>query len=51
MVFYCFWGYIGIFALDWVVIKTKAKKTDEIEQEYMEFKYKPFKLCPENFVG
>jgi MFS family permease len=51
MVFYCFWGYIGIFALDWVIIETKGKQTDEIEQEYMKFKYRPFNLFPEKVAG
>jgi hypothetical protein len=46
MVFFTFWCYAGIFALDWVVIETKGKQTDEIEKEYLNFKYRPFRLCP-----
>jgi hypothetical protein len=51
MIFFCFWCWVGIIALDWVIIETKGKRTDEIEKEYLHFKYRPFRLCPGNVVG
>lgn len=43
--FFCFWGIVGVFVLDWVVIETKGKEMDEIEQEYSVLKYRLFRIC------
>jgi hypothetical protein len=51
MMFYCFWCYVAIFALDYAIIETKGKQMDEVEQEYLNFKYRPFRLCPKNVPG
>jgi hypothetical protein len=51
MMFFTFWSTAGIFALDYFIIETKGKQTDEIEQEYIHFKYSPFRLCPKKVVG
>jgi hypothetical protein len=51
MGFFTFWAILGIFALDYAVIETKGKQTDEIEHEYVHFKYRPFRLCPRKVVG
>ena len=51
LVFFCFWGIVGVFTLDWVIIETKGKETSEIEQGYLNFKYRPFGLCTKNNVG
>jgi hypothetical protein len=51
MIFFWFWYWLGIFALDWVIIETKGKRTDDIEKEYLNFKYRPFRLCPGKVLG
>jgi hypothetical protein len=51
MIFFCLWCWVGIIALDWVIIETKGKQMDEVEQEYLNFKYRPFRLCPKNILG
>jgi SP family arabinose:H+ symporter-like MFS transporter len=51
MGFFTFWAIFGIFVLDWVMIETKGKQTDEIEQEYLLFKNRPFGLCRKKVVG
>jgi hypothetical protein len=51
MVFFGAWCWIGIFVLDYVVIETKGKQTDEIEKEYMNFKYKPWSICAKKKVN
>jgi hypothetical protein len=50
MIFFGTWCWIGIFAMDYVVIETKGKQTDEIEKEYMNFKYKLWSICPKRKV-
>jgi hypothetical protein len=51
LIFFTFWAVIGIFVLDYAIIETKGKQMDEVEQEYLHFKYRPFRLCPRNVVG
>jgi hypothetical protein len=51
MMFFTIWAIVGIFALDYVIIETKGKQTDEIEQDYVNFKYRPFRLCHERVAG
>jgi nitrate/nitrite transporter NarK len=51
MIFFCFWCWAGIFLLDYAIIETKGKQADEIEQEYLNFKYRPFRLCPRKVLG
>jgi hypothetical protein len=51
MIFYTLWCFVGIFILDWVIIETKGKQMDEVEQEYLNFKYRPFRLCPRKVLG
>ena len=51
MMFFCFGCYVAIFALDYAIIETKGKQMDEVEQEYLNFKYRPFRLCPKNVPG
>jgi nitrate/nitrite transporter NarK len=51
MTFFCFWCWVGIFALDYVVIETKGKQMDEIGLEYVNFRYRPFRLCPKRVLG
>jgi hypothetical protein len=42
LMFYCFWCWLGIFVLDFVIIETKGKQMDEVEEEYLNFEYRPF---------
>jgi hypothetical protein len=51
LIFYCFWCWIGIFVLDWVIIETKGKQMEEIENDYLKFKYRPLILCPKKVLG
>jgi hypothetical protein len=48
LMFFTFCCIVGIFVLDYAIIETKGKQMDDVEQEYTEFKYKPFRLCPKN---
>jgi hypothetical protein len=51
MCFFCFWCWVGIVAQDWAIIETKGKQMDEIELEYLNFKYRPFSLVRKNVEG
>lgn len=51
LIFYCFWCWIGIFVLDWVIIETKGKQMEEIDKEYLQFNYRPLISCPKKVLG
>ncbi len=51
MGFFALWGIGGIFLLNYAIIETKGKQMDEVEQEYLNFKYRPCSSCRKNIVG
>jgi hypothetical protein len=51
MMFFTFCCVLAIFVLDYAIIETKGKQMDDVVHEYLNFRYRRFRLCPERVVG
>jgi hypothetical protein len=51
MMFFTFCCVVAIFVLDYAIIETKGKQMDDVVHEYLNFRYRRFRLCPERVVG